>query len=81
MTDERDARDAAVLAHVRDHPGLTAGELARVVSGTAARDNRPAHRALARLEAAGLVRHESVLSPHNGRPRHVWTATRSEEDQ
>lgn len=62
-------RQVAVLAHLEEHPGLTAGELARVfgLSGSL-------HQLLYRLERKARVIAVTAWEPHQGRHVSRWHA-------
>ena len=58
------------LAAVRDHPGLTASELAHLSGGRL--DRYAANRRLADLERAGLVQKGEPRRAPSGRPEVTW---------
>jgi hypothetical protein len=60
-------RRAAVLAHLTDHPDLTAGELARAL-GASSRLNH----LLRNMEAKAQVVRTTVWWPQQGRPVSLW---------
>ena len=60
-------RQAAVLAHLEEHPGLTAGELARALGL-----NTEPHRLLRRLESKARVVAVAGLEPSQGRTVSRW---------
>ena len=60
-------RQAAVLAHLEEYPGLTAGELSRVFGLSGA-----LHQLLHRLERKGRVVAVTAWEPHQGRHVSRW---------
>ena len=60
-------RQAAVLAHLEEHPGLTAGELARALGL-----NAEPYQLLRRLERKARVVAVTSLEPSQGRPVSRW---------
>ena len=60
-------RQAAVLAHLEEHPGLTAGELARALGLSA-----EPYQLLRRLQGKARVVAVTALEPSQGRPVSRW---------
>ena len=60
-------RQAAVLAHLEEHPGLTAGELARAFGLSA-----EPYALLRRLESKARIVAATALEPSQGRPVSRW---------